>query len=89
MLTVLIDPARVASREVFDEQARQALAWVTASPPQPGIDRVLVAGEPERRARAARSQHGIAIDAQTWREIVQTAQLLGVDAEGLNRYVDA
>jgi len=88
MLTVLIDPARLASREVFDEQARQALAWVTA-PPQPGAAKVLLAGEPERRARAERSQNGIPVDAQTWREILETAQSLGVDAERLSRYISA
>jgi len=89
MLTVLIDPARVASRAVFDEQAQQTLAWVTGSPPQSGVAQVLLAGEPERRARAERSRHGIPVDAQTWHDIVATAQSLGVQAERLSRHIMA
>jgi len=89
MLTVLIDPERVGSRAVFDEQAHQALAWVKASPPQPGVGEVLVAGDPERRARTERSRNGILVDTQTWRDIVDTAQRLGVTPEQLLRHVTA
>jgi len=87
MLTVLIDPTRIGQPEVYAQQVQQTLAWVTGSPPQPGVSHVQLAGEPERRMHATRTRHGIPVDAQTWQDIVQVAQSLNVAPESLNRHV--
>jgi uncharacterized oxidoreductase len=44
----------------------------------PGFDAVLTAGEPERGYRTQRAQEGIAVDAQTWQEIVSAGHKVGV-----------
>jgi len=85
MLTILIDPASLADAEAFQEQMKASIAWVKASPPREGVEQVLTAGEPERAARAARSTHGVPVDAATWSEILRAADSLGVSSDGLNR----
>ena len=85
MLTILIDPRRLADASVFGPEMQAFLDWVKASPPQAGFDRVRVAGEPEREMRARRSAEGIPVDANTWSELLAAAAKLGRDPQTLNR----
>lgn len=78
MLTVLIDPARLGTQARFEAEARSFVDWLRQSPPGAGFDPVQIAGEPERRTRAARERDGIQIDDATWSEIVQAGQKVGV-----------
>ncbi len=73
MLTILIDPARLGTREAFEREAAAFVDWLHGAPPAQGVDRVQVAGDPERAARARREREGIRIDAGTWREIEAAA----------------
>ena len=82
MLTVLIDPERLGTREVFDREAAAFVDWLRLSPPGPGFDAVQIAGEPERKARVDRERTGIWLDDSTWGEIVAAASQLGVHVEG-------
>lgn len=77
MLSIVIDPDRLGAAPTWRQDLAAALAWIRASRPAPGSDGVMVAGEPERRARAARAE-AIPIDATTWGEIRAVAQGLGV-----------
>ncbi len=56
MLTVLIDPAKIADMAAYEREALAFVDWVTASPPREGFDRVRLAGEPERESRAKRTK---------------------------------
>lgn len=85
MLTVLFDPARLGDSALCSSEMHAFLDWVVASPPQAGIDRVRVAGEPEREMRAQRLAHGIPVDATTWTELLAAAARLGRDADLVNR----
>ena len=51
---------------------------MTASPPIRASDKVLIPGDLERQSRARRIATGIPIDDETWREIVEAANGLGV-----------
>ena len=73
MLTVLIDPAKLADLAAYEREALAFVDWVTASPPRAGFDRVRLAGEPEREARARRMKGGVPVDATTWQEILNAA----------------
>jgi uncharacterized oxidoreductase len=84
MLTVLIDPAKIADMAAYEREALAFVDWVTASPPRAGFDRVRLAGEPEREARARRMQSGVPVDATTWQEILNAAGKLGVDPQRIN-----
>ncbi len=87
MLSVLIDPRALGDPLAFEREALAFVDWVKASPPREGYDRVRVAGEPEREARARRLAEGLPVDATTWRDIVAAAGRLGVDTAQVERAV--
>jgi len=84
MLTILIDPRKLGTAAVFEREARAFVEWVKQSPPAPGVDRVRIAGDPERETRARRETEGIAVDATTWQEIRAAGTKVGVDAKRLD-----
>lgn len=77
MLTILVNPAKLGTQTAFAQEAMAFVEWLKQSPSAPGADGVLLAGEPERRARRQREQEGIAIDDQTWAEIVAAGGKVG------------
>jgi uncharacterized oxidoreductase len=78
MLTILIDPARLGTKASFEREAVAFVDWLRAGPVAPGFESVLIAGDPERAARAHREVHGIVIDDQTWAELVAAGNKVGV-----------
>ena len=62
----------------FESEALAFVDWLRQSPPAPGSEGVLLAGEPERAARVQRQREGIAIDDTTWGEIVAAGAKVGV-----------
>ncbi len=79
MLTMLFDPNRLGDGAVFGGEMQAFLDWVQASPPEAGLSRVQVAGDPERASRARRSAEGIPVDDNTWKELLAAAAKLGRD----------
>ena len=79
MLTIAIDPAFFDRHGALDDAITRLIDWVRASPPSNDATdgQVLVAGQPEIAARAARAQ-GVAIDAQTWQELEHAAAGVGM-----------
>ena len=77
MLSIVIDPAKLGTQQSFEAEARAFVDWVKASPPRSN-EGVQIAGEPERRARAQRIEHGIVVDEATLAEIALAAQKVGV-----------
>jgi hydroxycarboxylate dehydrogenase B len=77
MLAILIDPDKLGTRNTFEEEALAFVDWVRQSPPAPGSDGVLLAGEPERAARKQRERAGIEIDDSTWAELVESGKKVG------------
>jgi uncharacterized oxidoreductase len=69
MISIVLDPQRLGTRDEFRKQSKSFLAWLRASRAAPGHDRVRIAGEPEREYRAQRSREGIPVDDETWNEI--------------------
>ena len=78
MLSFVLDPARLAARPFIEAEIDAFIAWTKSAPPADPALPVLVPGEPERIARAARSASGIIIDATTWRHIAEAAAGVGV-----------
>ena len=78
MLTILIDPAKLGTQAAFEQEAVAFVDWLKAGPVAPGFDAVQIAGDPERSYRLKREVDGIAVDAQTWQEIVAAGHKVGV-----------
>ena len=77
MFTVVVDPRKLGTQASFEREALAFVDWLRLSPPAPGSDGVLLAGEPERKARQQREAQGIALDDQTWAEIVAAGAKVG------------
>lgn len=78
MFTLVVDPGRLGGATDYGPQALAFIDWLRAAPPAPGTDAVQIAGDLERRCREQRTPDGIRIDANTWAEIEQAAEQLGV-----------
>jgi uncharacterized oxidoreductase len=82
MLSIVIDPARLSTQVSMMSQIDDIIAWVKAAvPTDPGLP-VLVAGEPERMARAERLAKGIEIDDATWAQLSEIAERCQVTRTG-------
>jgi uncharacterized oxidoreductase len=74
MLSIVIDPARLSTRDSMMAEIDAMISWVkSAQPADPDLP-VLVAGEPERAARAKRIADGIEIDDTTWAQLSAIAE---------------
>ncbi|MBA2964760.1 MULTISPECIES: malate/lactate/ureidoglycolate dehydrogenase [Ramlibacter] len=78
MFTVLVDPVKLGTANAFAQEALAFVDWLRQSPAAAGTDGVLLAGEPERAARAERARDGIAIDDTTWAEIQAAGRKVGL-----------
>ena len=85
MLTILIDPKRMGTADVFGTETTAFLESLRKSPVAPGVDKVRIAGEPERETRAKRERDGIAVDENTWNDIVAAGAKLKLARETLDK----
>ena len=84
MLTVVLDARRLGTADAFEREARAFLAWLRQARPAPGVDRVRIAGEPEREMRERRERQGIPVDETTWREIERAASKVELAPQRIN-----
>lgn len=75
-----IDPERTVGRDAFAGVLTGLLDELRAIPPARGFDEVLVAGDPEDRARAERERSGIPIEPALWASLCALGDELGVSA---------
>src|SRR5580698_7473786 len=74
MLSIVIDPSRLSTRDSMMAEIDDMIAWVKSAKPAEEDLPVLVAGEPERMARAKRIADGIEIDDTTWAQLSEIAE---------------
>lgn len=87
MLSVIIDPGAIGEVGFFQEEIDKITAHVKGSPPAPGVDGVMVPGDPERKMRAERGSNGVPIDDESWRQIVDAAGQVGLSADEIDRII--
>ena len=81
MLTVIIDPNAFGTREQFEAEVDHFSSYVKSSPPAPGVEAVMVPGDPERNFRTERSKNGLPIDDVTWEEILNAGEQVGLSRD--------
>jgi len=79
MLSILIDPRQVTAAERFSHEFDAVIDYVHGAIPLSSDETVKIAGEPELQAMNSRRQTGVPIDDQTWSELRQLAEALGMD----------
>jgi uncharacterized oxidoreductase len=77
MLSIIIDAAALADGATLAAEVDALCAWVSASPPRAGVDRVLLPGEPERLTCAVRLRDGVPLDRNSWRQLLEVARQVG------------
>jgi uncharacterized oxidoreductase len=78
MLSILIDPARLGTAANLSQGLDAFIAWFKASPPGDYVEKVQVAGEPERDTMKTRLASGIPVDATSWEEILLAGEKFGL-----------
>jgi LDH2 family malate/lactate/ureidoglycolate dehydrogenase len=73
-----IDISRCMPLGDFIERMRRLRSMIKNTAPAPGYDEVLLAGEPEWRSEAIRSEQGIPITMPIWNNLLEVAARLGV-----------
>jgi LDH2 family malate/lactate/ureidoglycolate dehydrogenase len=81
---VAIDPAAFGDAHAYLELAAGVLDDLGEVPPAPGVERVLVPGDPERISRERRAREGIPVPAATWAELQAIGERFGVPLRGSN-----
>lgn len=87
MLTILIKPEHLVDRAWLHDEIDALSTYLLKSPLAKDADAdIMIAGEPERRHRAERSQNGIPIDPNTWQELIDVAATVGVPQQTLDSF---
>jgi LDH2 family malate/lactate/ureidoglycolate dehydrogenase len=73
-----IDVARFMPVEQFSQRMEQMVKAIKGTPPAPGYDEVLVAGDPEWRAEAERKKNGIPVPEGNWETLCKVAEKVNV-----------
>ena len=78
VFVIAIDPAAFGDARGYQAQVAGVLDDLAGVPAVPGVERVLVPGDPERVSRARRSREGIPVPAATWGELLAISERFGV-----------
>jgi uncharacterized oxidoreductase len=78
MFMVVVDIGRFLPSGTFRSQVDALIRYLKTSPTVPGVDQILVPGEPEAITEAARRKSGIFVEEETWRQITEITRELGV-----------
>jgi hydroxycarboxylate dehydrogenase B len=84
MFSVLIDPEALGGFAGMTPEIDAVTDWVRSSAPAQGHDAIMLAGEPERAAKATRLVHGVPLAQPAWEAFVAAGARLGVAAEALD-----
>lgn len=74
----VIDPACFGDADHYKQQMAEMVRQAKGMPLAPGVDEIVIPGEPEVRTRERRSAEGIAIPEPTWLDLEKVAQQLSV-----------
>jgi uncharacterized oxidoreductase len=87
MLSVLIAPDALGTRERFQADMEAFIAWARSAPSDDPAG-VRIAGDPERASKALRGRDGIPVDATTWEQILAAGDSVGADRSHLLRLAE-
>jgi uncharacterized oxidoreductase len=85
LLSILIDPERMAGSAALAADLERLTAYVTASPPATPDSKVLLPGEIERRTKAERLARGIPLDPNTLDQLRGAARAVGLSEAKIDR----
>lgn len=81
VFVMVFDIGAFTGREEFREEMDTFIGFLKSSPLMPGFEEILMPGEMEARMRTQKEKDGVPVDAETWRQICETGQSVGVVLE--------
>ena len=75
-----LDPAQFAGRAALVRESSQLADYVRGTPRAPGVEAILLPGDPERLMLQRRGAEGIPLEDAHWAKLTELAGLLGVAA---------
>jgi len=81
MWMTLIDVEQFVDKSAYETLLSTYVAHVKSSRKMEGVEEILLPGEIELRRQAQRSEHGVEVPDETWRQISQLARKLGVQEQ--------
>ncbi len=81
MFSIIIDPTAFDSREAVERRTMDFYDFIKTRQPAVGTESVLLPGETEQGNRQERSEHGIPVDDETVRQIVEIASRFSLSSE--------
>ena len=79
MLSIYLEPAFFQDDAAFAAEVERFIDWVKSSEKAQPDGEILMPGEIEEKTKAQRLRDGIELDDITWKSIVDTCRLVGVD----------
>jgi len=80
---LVLDPAQFAGRDRLIEESTGVADFVRSTPRAPGVEAILLPGDPERIALKRRTAEGIPLEDGHWAKLVEQAGTLGVEIPSL------
>jgi uncharacterized oxidoreductase len=78
VFALLLDPRRFGGAEHFRAEVTQLVDYIRGCPRVPGVDRIVLPGDPERWLSESRLADGIPLDTENWNALVKLAERLKV-----------
>lgn len=75
MLAIVFDPKRLGTGALFENEVRTFIEWVESAPLSGDVDRIMMPGDPERRARQSRAVE-LPVDAGTMAQLDAAAAMI-------------
>jgi uncharacterized oxidoreductase len=72
------DPAAFEERDTFLARVTQYLDYLRTSALRPGVERILLPGEPERIVSERRRREGLEIDDGSWKQVIGVGESVGL-----------
>ena len=79
LFSVIFDPELMVDRAYYDSEIEAFYKYLKSTPPAPGVEAVLVPGDPEQISIKSRTVSGVPIDAVSWAEMCQAARDAGLN----------
>ncbi len=87
MLSIVINPENFSDQSALGTEVKRYLAFIKGARPRDPKKPVMLPGDPERIAREDRLAGGINVDPETWLQIVNAGEGVGVAADTLESII--
>jgi uncharacterized oxidoreductase len=75
---LVLDPERFSGHDALVRESSQVADYVRSTPRAPGVEAILLPGDPERRTLKQRSAEGVPLEDAHWAKLAELAEQLGV-----------